>query len=293
MAKVSTKVGAGMLAALGLSAISPVQQGAAVVAAGTLALWATPALAQTSIPGVGTVIKKNPGNTPIIAPSDTNGEVRLTGLEPGEYTVQVFEGQQPMPLKVGRDGRLAFVAYEDVKRADPAAADRRARRALPVVRRWAEQIPFDGPGGKMPEKAVVLDLRESFTISPPVPCARPRPSMPSYCPGRIRNFIDVNASSGEEMRRLAPTLSVEAAAFIVAERTRRGAFKDAQDFASRVCAKVAIDFDDASLKMGATTIVMRRGGNPKDPGFKSFSGDNIVRLFGSRLSYVGHVTLLR
>lgn len=290
MAKVSTKVGAGLIAALGLSALSPVQQAGVALSVGAAALWATPALASLGIPGVGSIIKSGPRI--IIAPSDANGEVRLTGLEPGDYTVQVFGGQQPVPLRVGRDGRLAFVAYEDVKRADPAAADPRARRAPPVVRRWAEQIPFDGSGGKLPDKAVVLDLRQSFTISPPVPCARPVPGVASFCPGRIRNFIDVNASSAEEMRRLAPTLSAEAAAFIVAERTRGGAFKDAQNFASRVCAKVAIDFDDASLQMGATTIVMKTG-NPKSPGWKSEPRDNVVRLFGSRLSYVGHVTLLR
>lgn len=288
MAKVSHKFGAAMLAVLGLSALSPVQaidQGQILILGNGRGKATGPIMVK---PAGGDQSKEV-----IVAPSDANGEVRLTGVAPGAYIVQVFEGQQAVPMRVGRDGRLAFGAYEDVKRAEPADADPRAGRAPPVVRRWAEQTPFDGPDGKLPDKAVVLDLRQSFTISPPVPCARPRPGMPSTCASRFRNFIDANASPAEEMRRLAPTLGAEAAAFIVTERTKSGAFKDAQDFASRVCTKTSIDFDDVSLKLGMTTVVMKRGGEPKAYGFKCAPRDNMVRLFHSWLSYVGHVTLLR
>lgn len=78
------KIAAAALATLGLSSLTPVQQGAMLVTAGTAALWATPALAQNTIPGAGVIIKGNTGSSAIMVPSDTNGEVRLIGLEPGD-----------------------------------------------------------------------------------------------------------------------------------------------------------------------------------------------------------------
>ena len=259
-----------LLAALGLSSLSPVQQGAALVAAGTAALWASPALAQSQVPGVGIIIKKKPGNAPIIAPSDANGEVRLTGLEPGEYSVRVFEGAEEVTMRVGRDGRLAFAAWEDVKAPDPRTADPRARRALPVVRRWAELIPFD---------------RAS---APSAACKK--------CTGVIMGSraitVDVNTSSVEELARETRN-TPEAARAIVAERTRGGPFKDMIDFAQRVGPLAAVDFEDASVKFGEQTLLVKRGGDPKAPGFKMGRGTSDFSLFGTKHSYVGHVTLLR
>jgi hypothetical protein len=276
MTRYSPKIAATAIATLGLSTLSPVQQGAVMIAAGTAALWAAPALAQNAIPRVGTVVKKNAGSLPIMTPSDANGETRLTGLEPGEYNVQVFEGGEETTMRVGEDGRLAFVAYEDTKRSGSAAA--------PARRRWAEAIPFDGAEGKMPDNAVVLDLKTTFAVSPPTACARPRRGMPSNCPGRIRNHIDVNASPAEEMIRLAPTLSREAAQFIVAERSR-APYKGGEDFMKRVCPKVTVDFDDAPIKMDDFLIFMKRGGDPKAAGFKCNPGGGAgnvpqVNIFG-------------
>ena len=259
-----------LLAALGLSSLSPVQQGAALVAAGTAALWASPALAVAGIPGIGLVIKKKPGNAATIAPSDANGEVRLTGLEPGEYSVRVFEGAEEVAMRVGRDGRLAFVAWEDVKAPDPRAADPRARRALPVVRRWAEQIPFDK------------------VSAPSAACKK--------CTGVIMGSravtVDVNASSVEELARETRN-TPEAARAIVAERTRGGPFKDMIDFAQRIGPLAAVDFEDASVKFGSQTLLVNRGSDPKNPGFKMGRGTSDFSLFGTAHSYIGHVTLLR
>lgn len=266
----SRKTAAAALAALGLSSLSPVQQGAALVAAGTAMLWASPALAQSTLPGVGHIVKKKPGNGPIIAPSDANGEVRLTGLEPGEYSVRVFEGAEEATMRVGRDGRLAFVAWEDAKAPDPRAADPRARRALPVVRRWAEQIAFDrgsGPAGpaEIRGSSVIVALLASINV----------------------NTSDVAAIARET--RNTP----EAARAIVAERTRGGPFTDMIDFAQRVGPLAAVDFEDASVKFGSQTLLVKRGGDPKAPGFRMGRGTSDFSLFGTAHSYIGHVTLLR
>lgn len=222
------------------------------------------------LPGVGVIVKKKPGNAPIIAPGDANSEVRLTGLEAGEYSVRVFEGAEETTMRVGRDGRLAFTAWEDAKAPDPRAADPRARRALPVVRRWAEQIAFD-------------------RVSAPAAAC-------NHCTGVIMGSraisVDVNASSGEELARETRN-TPEAARAIVAERTRGGPFRDMIDFAQRVGPLAAVDFEDASVKFGEQTLLVKRGGDPKAPGFRMGRGTSDFSLFGTAHSYIGHVTLLR
>lgn len=267
MTRPSRKAVAATLAALGLSSLSPVQQGAALVAAGTVALWASPALAQVGVPGVGVVVKKKPGNAPIIAHADAKGETRITGLEPGLYTVRVFEGAQEVPMRVGSDGRLAFKAWEDVARPDPRAADPRARRALPVVRRWAEQIPFD----PAPSGIQLLAI-----------AGRPPKNA----------IIDINAADGARLTE-GTAITREGVAAIAAERARNGPFTDLLDFARRTCPQTAIDFEDASIRFGGDTMLVWRGGDPKAPGFKCARGTGEMELFGKKHNYVGHVTLLR
>lgn len=294
MARPTRMISSATLAALGLTSLTPVQHGAALLAAGTTALWTNPALAQGAIPGVGTVVKKKPGNSPIIVPSDRNGEVRLTGLEPGIYSVKLIGSAQEVPMRVGQDGRLAFAALHDTAR--PRGSDRiDPRRAPPllVIRRWVEAIPFDGVAGKLPDNAVVLDARLSSRISPPTPCAPPPAGQPTTCRGASRLYIDVNAASAEEIIGLAPLTSRESAAIIVAERQRGGPFRNVIDFASRTCTAAVIDFEDAALRLGNTVILMKRGGNPKDPGFKCARDTRELELFGKKHNYVGHVTLLR
>ncbi len=283
MTKPNRKITAALLTAAGLSSLSPVQQGAALITAGAAMLWASPALATNNIPGVGTIVKKNPGGGCITAPSDANGEVRLTGLEPGTYDVQVFGGKEVSTMRVGRDGRLGFVVFGDTKRAQPGTVNGQRMPSDPVVRRWAEPIAFDGakPG------AVTLDARSLDNAG----MTERRKLEPIEPPRDDR--INVNTSTESEMVRLAPTLTPEAARLIVAERAKSGAFKDAQDFASRVCTKAEVNFDDASLKMGDTTIVMKKGVDPKSPGWRCKTGDNMIRLFNSWLSHTGKSALLK
>lgn len=266
MTRPSRKITATLLAVAGLSSLSPMQQGAALLTAAGAALWASPAMASTNLPGVGLVIKKKPGNATIIAPADANGETRLTGLEPGTYTVRVFEGEQEVPMRVGRDGRLAFVAYEEtIPNRGIDKADIRRSRALPLVRRWAEQIAFGEEGGS----GTIIAIVAARALA-----------------------IDVNTANDKQLiegTRNTP----EAARGIIAERARGGPFKDAVDFAQRVCPNTTVDFDDASLRMGDMVILMKRGGNPKEAGWKCARGTGELELFGRKHNYVGHVTLLR
>ena len=114
--KTTKTLAASALAALGLSNLSPAQWVAAgaVLSAGMVA---APALAQGTIPGIGIIVKKKPGNAPIIAPTDANGIVRLTGLEPGAYAVSLIGEERETMLAVGRDGVLTAGAVAEIGRA--------------------------------------------------------------------------------------------------------------------------------------------------------------------------------
>ena len=249
------------LAALGLANLSPAQWalGGAVVGAGMVA---TPALAQALLPGVGIVIKKKPGNAPIIAPTDKDGVIRMTGLEPGEYEVSLIAEERVTTVTVGRDGELFIRAV-----AEDDGSNRRVEN-LNGPRQTPEIAALRGGG---------------FFVAILAAAARGR-------------TIDVNASSAAEIGRIAPTTSRESAAFIVAERTRGGAFKDLIDFANRVCPKTGVDFDLAPTRIGNTQI-FARGGAPKSNGFKCApprAGETpTFELYGRKHTYVGHVTLLR
>ena len=249
------------LAALGLANITPAQWvvGGAVIGAGMVA---TPALAQTNIPGVGTVVKKKPGDAgSLIAPTDKNGVIRMTGLEPGDYEVSLIAEERVTAVTVGRDGELFIrgVAEDD-------GSNRRVEN-------------LNGPR-MTPEIAA---LKGSSVLVALLAAARGR-------------TIDVNASSAAEIGRIAPTTSRESAAFIVAERTRGGAFKDPIDFANRVCPKTSVDFDLAPTRIGNTQI-FARGGDPKANGFKCApprAGETpTFELYGRKHTYVGLVTFLR
>ena len=263
MTKVSKKImGGGVLAAMGLSALSPVQQAGALLSVAGAAMWAAPAMAVAGIPGIGLVIKRKPGNAPIIVPSDNNGIVNLTGLEPGEYEIKLLGINRPTTMKVGPDGKLAFVALRDVKGGpDPKSADPRARRALPVVREWVEPVP------ELKGASVIVALLANA-------------EMP-----------DVNTSTIEQLMR-GTNNSRKAAASIVAEREKGGPYKDPLDFAQRVGSSVPVDFGYSSVRIGDTTIIAR-GGDPKAAGFKMVAGSGVVELYGKPFPYVGHVTLLK
>lgn len=266
MTTVSKKIaGGGLLAAIGLSALSPVQQASVALSVAGAAMWAMPAFAQqATIPGVGGVVKKKSGNCcAIIAPSDANGEVRLSGLEPGEYEVKLLGDSAPVTMQVGRDGKLAFVARRDVKGgSSPRSVDPRGRRALPAVREWVERCCDNTDNWD----------RSAFNV-------------------RAMQMPDVNTSTAEELMA-GTNITREAAAFIVEDRKRGGPYKDPLDFAQRVGGSVTVDFGYSSARIGDTTIIAK-GLGPKNPGFRMVKGSGVVELYGKKHNYVGHVTLLR
>lgn len=244
---------ASLIAATGLASLSPMQQAAIGMAAVSTLGMASPAWATANIPGVGLVIKKKPGNAPIVVPSDANGNTVLTGLEPGEYEVKLIGAEQAIAVPVGRDGRLAITAWEDKGR----------QWVAPLRMNAAGTGPWCPPGiiceWSKASLNTAIDLRRAFSITPPTPCARPRPGMPSTCRGATANYIDVNTSSAEDIVRLAPGTSREAAAVIVAERTR-ARFNDAGDFFKRVCTKTSVDFGFAPTQIGNLRIIARQSG---------------------------------
>lgn len=273
---VSTKsrnIAAGLLAACGLASLSPVQQAAMGVAAVGVVGMASPARAQTGIPGVGIVVKSGlKGGSVIVAllaPSDANGNVVLTGLEPGEYEVKLIGAEEFITVPVGRDGRLAVTAWQDKGRQWVAPARRGVRGRA-------------------------IDVPRTFSVTPPTPCARPAPGMDRNpaCRGAVMNYIDVNTSSAEDIVRLAPGTSLDAARFLVEERQRGGKFKAGADLAQRVCPKVAIDFGLAPVAIGDDRIIARSD-NPRASGWKCAPGEPVIELYGKKHNYVGHVTLLR
>ena len=285
MAKVAGKwMGGGLLAALGLSALSPVQQAGVGLAVAGVAVWSAPALATINLPGVGLVVKKKPGNSGdirLIAHSDANGEVRLTGLEPGDYAVQVFGGREETSMKVAAGGELAFVAHEDIKRADPKATAPRARRALPVVRRWAEPIAF-----------------RDAAAPPPPPEAAAGPSCPA---GAICAWskVDLNTASAQEISDLTGT-SMQSAVHIMVQREKGGRYASIEDFARRNCRTMAIDMSRGGIQIG-DVVVLFSSSQAKGaatgsqlPGFQCGPRDGKqFSLYGKKHDYVGHITLLR
>lgn len=104
---------AGVVAALALAAVP---QGVALpLLAGGMILVAGEAVAQNAIPGVGTVVKKKPGDASIAkGVSDEKGEVRFEGLEPGDYTVTVGENK-PQDFSIKEKGIIVIIMVEGEK----------------------------------------------------------------------------------------------------------------------------------------------------------------------------------
>ena len=66
--------------------------------------------ASNPIPGVGIVVKRNPGTTPPLRTvSGSDGSFSFQGLPPGNYEVTVA-GQAPVKVTVGPTGQLGGVA---------------------------------------------------------------------------------------------------------------------------------------------------------------------------------------
>ncbi len=260
----------------------------ALIALGLTALSLTPsdaALARGKLKGKitktgdkGMIIRPLSGGDQIIAPSDANGEVRLIGLAAGAYSVQVIGSTPLTPMKVDKDGRLAFAAYEE------------APPARPVVLRWAEQIAFEG--GASGDKSV-YDLHEIRRIRP-YPCALSPPGTPPAC-GAARTFIDVNASTPQEMVRLAPELPMQSAVHIMVQREKGGPYASIEDFARRNCPANDIAINQGAVQVAGLLILMPiASGASAVPGFSCQPrGGPQFSLYGKKHNYVGHVTLLR
>ncbi len=154
----------------------------------------------------GTVIRKRRhAERVIIAPTDPDGVVRVTGLEPGEYEVNLIGDGASILIPVGTDGRIAFVAKSETTYPDSKATDPRVRRAMPLVRVWVEQCcdNEDKPG-----VTIAVDAE-------------------------AKQMPDVNISTAELLIN-GTNNRPEAAAFIVAEREKGGPYKDPLNFAQRV-----------------------------------------------------------
>lgn len=284
---------AALMTALGVANLSPLQLTATGVGLG-LAMVATPALAVAGIPGVGLIIKKKPGNAPIVAPTDANGVVRLTGLEPGDYEVSLIGGEGVTSVKVARDGQLTAVAL---------AEDDGSKPHIEAITRGGNPGAWCKPLGELcPVLRKAIATSDVFDVPALFASDLLLPAIKHYPQRRVAqrvdqpSFIDVNTSSADEIVRLAPTTSSEGATFIVAEREKGGAFKDPIDFAQRVCPKVSVDFDLAPTRIGNAQIIAR-GTDPGKLGFKCApprkGEDPTLELYGRKHSYVGHVTLLR
>lgn len=230
------------------------------------------------------------GSTDILAPIDTRGELRITGLEPGDYEIASVRLTAAAPvrnnsrIRAGDDGRLAVVACQTITRS---VAVNRARgkcvgRKLAANQRakvpdgWIEPIAFDDIKS---DKAVIFEVDRMFRVVNPPPCD-PLPGQPDTCKrSPQRNYIDVNASSATEMTNLART---NAAELIVAERTKNGGFRDLQDFIQRICRKADVDFGDAAVLFGSTKLVRGRSSEPNQSGFKCSGGGRAIELLGQK-----------
>lgn len=278
MAHVRSKITGGkLLAAMALGALS--------LSVASTAMWSAPASAFGKVKGKiikagdsGAVIKRRYDDGVIIAPTDADGVVRLTGLEPGEYEANLIGDTVFILIQVGSEGRMAFAAKSEMTYPDPKATDPRARRALPLVRQWVEPVAFDSGG---PDR---ISMVSYFMGNPLLSVIAARSAATPVVP-------DVNTSTAEQLMH-GTNNSREAAAFIIADRDKNGAYENPLDFAQRVGKTVTVDFGYSSVRIGDTFIIAR-GGEPKAAGFKTIGGSGVVELYGKKHNYVGHVTLLK
>ena len=184
-------------------------------------------------------------------------------------------------MKVGPDGTLAFVAYEDAKGvATPPkrrAGGRRPPPPLPVVKRWAEQIGFS----------------HNSAVPPPPAVGSPA----EYCPNGPScgwNVLDLNTNSADKIARATGT-SMQSAVQIVVLREKGGPYTSIEDFARRNCPTNAIEMNQGTVKIADATVILGPStGKPIAPGFQCQPNDaGQFSLYGKKHNYVGHVTLLR
>lgn len=184
-------------------------------------------------------------------------------------------------MKVGPDGTLAFVAYEDAKGVAPPpkrrAGGRRPPPPLPVVKRWAEQIGFS----------------HNSAVPPPPAVGSPA----EYCPNGPScgwNVLDLNTNSADKIARATGT-SMQSAVHIMVQREKGGPYTSIEDFARRNCPTNAIEMNQGTVKIADATVILGPStGKPIAPGFQCQPNDaGQFSLYGKKHNYVGHVTLLR
>lgn len=114
---------------------------------------------QGTIPGIGIVVKKNPGGGAHRAMSNQDGRYDFKDLEPGSYNL-LIDGQPPRTVEVGKDGRLSGVVTGPVKAAGPMTA-------APALN---TSLARGGPGALQPPGPAASDIRSVPTGNPtPVP----------------------------------------------------------------------------------------------------------------------------
>lgn len=232
------------------------------------------------------------GSTDILAPIDMRGELRITGLEPGDYEIDSLRLTAAAPvrnnsrIRIGDDGRLAVIACQTVSRRVTAnvARGKCAGRKLAQNQRgtvpdsWIEPITFDDIKS---DKVAIFEIDRTFRVANPPPCD-PLPGRRDTCNrSPQRNYIDVNASSSIEMTKLART---NAAELIVAERTKNGAFIDLPDFIQRICTKADVDFGDAAVLFGSTKLVSARSSEPKQASFRCSGRGSAIEILGQKFA---------
>ncbi len=97
---------AAVLSVGGLCSAAAPSATAVVLGAGSVALAAgSVAAQQNTIPGVGVIVKKNPGSGAIVrGPSNKDGIFNTTGLQPGSYSVTVGN-TAPQDIEVPKGAR--------------------------------------------------------------------------------------------------------------------------------------------------------------------------------------------
>ena len=183
---VPLRVLAALCAALSAPVTAP-----ALLATGSTALLAasapSPAWAGTNqsspVPGIGVIVKKNPGAGTHKTVTNQDGRYNFGGLEPGTYDL-LIDGQPPRQVMVGKDGRLSGVITRPAKPTGPKSAEPAPNAAL--VR--------GGPGALQPAGPAASDIRSVPTTNPtPVPKGAALAAPPAAKPtGQAKGTGDIN-----------------------------------------------------------------------------------------------------
>lgn len=195
----------------------------------------------------------------ILVATDPQGLVKLSGLPAGDYSVQRVGGSSTTVINVGLGGRLAFGVID--------------------------------LGGGITAGGVPVTAPRVGGFDSIFKTASDDASAPGMLSVKPRGLIDVSKSSADILLE-GTRNSNAAAAAIIAERRSNGPYKDPADFARRICAKVDIDFQSATVRFGDTLLIARPG-EAALPGFSCAKGDDGFKVFGNRYPSAGDAGFLR